>query len=530
MSVIQLYDTTLRDGAQRAGISFTAADKLAIAHKLDELGVQYIEGGWPGSNPKDSEFFSLARDLKFQNASIVAFGSTRKHGVKCADDIGLKALIDSGAKTVTLVGKCSARQVTQVLETTLEENLEMVSSSVEYLREHDIIVFLDAEHFFDGWRDDRDYAFQVLQAATKAGCTCLVLCDTNGGSLPDEIASAVRDVKHHISAPIGIHAHNDAELAVANTLAAVREGATQVQGTINGFGERCGNANLCSIIPALQLKMGISCISDVQLSKLTEISRFVSETANLSPESFMPYVGLSAFSHKAGLHVSGMSRWKGAYQHIAPELVGNNPRVLISEQSGRANIIQRAKEIGVELPTKGSEVTQLLEHVKELENRGFQYENAEASFDLLVYRIAEDYKKPFELVDYMVVVEKDRRRGAEQRGDGVLSEAMVKVKVGEKLLHTAAEGDGPVNALDNALRKGLLEFYSGLAGVKLTDYKVRILEESTGTESQVRVLIESTDGVMQWRTVGSSTNIIEASWLALADSLEYWLITHTASL
>ncbi|MCL2706911.1 MAG: citramalate synthase [Dehalococcoidia bacterium] len=527
MSVIQIYDTTLRDGAQREGISFTAADKLVIAHKLDELGVMYIEGGWPGANPKDSEFFAMAREAKFQNATMVAFGSTRKHGVKCEDDTGLGALIKSGVKIVTLVGKCSARQVTQVLGVSLEDNLDMVASSVTFLCENGIGVFLDAEHFFDGWKDNRDYAMKVLKTATNAGCGCLVLCDTNGGTLPEEITAAVRDVKQSIGGVcIGIHAHNDAELAVANTLAAVREGATQVQGTINGFGERCGNANLCSVIPALKLKMDINCVSDEQLSKLTEVSRFVSETANLSPESFMPYVGLSAFSHKAGLHVSGMARWKGAYQHIDPDLVGNNQRVLVSEQSGRTNIIQRAKEIGVELTTKGPEVTALLEQVKELENRGFQYENAEASFDLLVYRMAPDYKKPFELVDYMVVVEKYRRIGAEQQRDGMLSEAMVKVKVGDKLLHTAAEGDGPVNALDNALRNGLLEFYSGLADVKLMDYKVRILEESTGTESQVRVLIESTDGVRQWRTVGSSANIIEASWLALADSLEYWLVTH----
>ncbi|MCL1886040.1 MAG: citramalate synthase [Dehalococcoidia bacterium] len=526
MSVIQLYDTTLRDGAQRAGISFTAADKLAIARKLDELGMLYIEGGWPGANPKDSEFFALTKDVTFQNATMVAFGSTRRHGIKCADDPGLNALLSSGAQAATLVGKCSSRQVTQVLETTLEENLEMVASSVEYLRSRGILVFLDAEHFFDGWKDDRDYSIKVLQVAAKAGCACMVLCDTNGGSLPDEVGAAVRDVLLHTDVPVGIHAHNDAELAVANTLAAVQAGAVQVQGTINGFGERCGNANLCSIIPALKLKMSINCVSEAQLGKLTEVSRFVSETANLAPESFMPYVGLSAFSHKAGLHVSGMARWKGAYQHIDPELVGNNPHVLISEQSGRTNIVQRAKEIGVELPTKGSEVAQLLEQVKELESRGFQYENAEASFDLLVYRMSANYKKPFELVDYMVVVEKDRRKGVEQRGDGVLSEAMVKVKVGDKLLHTAAEGDGPVNALDNALRNGLLEYYSGLASVKLTDYKVRILEESTGTESQVRVLIESSDGVKQWRTVGSSTNIIEASWLALADSMEYWLVTN----
>jgi 2-isopropylmalate synthase len=522
----QLYDTTLRDGAQREGISLTAADKLAIARKLDELGVQYIEGGWPGANPKDSDFFNLARDIVFKNSALVAFGSTRRHGTKAENDPGLRTLIDVGTKVVTIVGKCSARQVTQVLETTLQENLEMVSSSIHFLKSKGLNVFLDAEHFFDGYKCDPDYALEVLKAASSAGADCLVLCDTNGGTLPHEIITAIKAVKQVTNVNLGIHAHNDTELAVANTLAAIQEGVIQIQGTINGFGERCGNANLCSIVPILKLKMGIDCVSDEQLSRITEISRFVSDTANLSPEAFLPYVGSSAFSHKAGLHVSGLARWKGAYQHIDPALVGNHPRILVSELSGRANIIQRAKEIGVELPTKGPEAVALLEKVKYLESRGFQYENAEASFNLLVYRAKQGYKPPFELVDYLVVVEKERRQGAETHDGVILSEAMVKVKVGEKLMHTAAEGDGPVNALDNALRKGLLEFYPGLAMIKLVDYKVRILEESTGTESQVRVLIESTDGVEQWRTVGSSANIMEASWLALSDSLEYWLITH----
>ncbi len=526
MQVVELYDTTLRDGAQREGISFTAADKLAIARKLDDLGVKYIEGGWPGANPKDSEFFNLAQGMPLKYATLVAFGSTRKHGVKPEDDQGLKALIEAKTSAVTLVGKCSARQVTQVLETSLQENLDMVSSSIIFLKNKGINVFLDAEHFFDGYKDNAEYALEVLKVAEKAGAECLVLCDTNGGTLPGEIITAVRDIRRTIKAPLGIHAHNDAELAVANTLAAVQEGVIQVQGTINGFGERCGNANLCSIIPALKLKLGIECVTDEQLMHLTEVSRFVSETANLSPEAFLPYIGTSAFSHKAGLHVSALARWKESYQHIDPAKVGNRPRILVSELSGRANIIQRAKEIGAELPTKGQEALELLEKVKYLESRGFQYENAEASFDLLVHRARPGYKYPFELVDYLVVIEKERRQGAEIHDGAMLSEAMVKVKVGDKLMHTAAEGDGPVNALDNALRKGLLEFYPGIASIKLTDYKVRILEESTGTESQVRVLIESTDGTKQWRTVGSSTNIIEASWLALADSLEYWLITH----
>jgi 2-isopropylmalate synthase len=526
LSTIQLYDTTLRDGVQREGISFTVTDKLNIASKLDELGVQYIEGGWPGSNPKDSEFFNLARELHLKNATLVAFGSTRRHGVKPEDDNGLKALLDASTSVVTIVGKCSAQQVTQVLETTPHENLAMVSSSVSYLRSKGLTVFLDAEHFFDGYKNDREYALEVLKIAEKAGAECLVLCDTNGGTLPNEIVTAIKDVKRVTKTPLGIHAHNDSELALANTIEAVREGVSQVQGTINGFGERCGNANLCSIIPTLKLKMGIDCVTDEQLRHLTDVSRFVSETVNLRPEAFLPYVGASAFSHKGGLHVSGFSKWKGAYQHIDPALVGNRPRILVSELSGRANIVQRAREIGVELPTKGPEALELLEKVKLLENRGFQYENAEASFDLLVHRTVSGYKAPFELIDYLVVVEKERRLGAEAHDGSMLSESMVKVKVGDSLMHTAAEGDGPVNALDNALRKGLLQFYPGLSVIKLVDYKVRILEESTGTESQVRVLIESTDGIEKWRTVGSSTNIIEASWLALADSLEYWLITH----
>jgi 2-isopropylmalate synthase len=523
---IKLYDTTLRDGAQREGISFSVVDKLNITRKLDELGVHYIEGGWPGANPKDSEFFIQVARLKLKNAKLVAFGSTRRPGISAADDTGLKALLESGASTVTLVGKASAPQVLQVLETTLEENLAMVADSISYLKSNGLKVFLDAEHFFDGYKADKEYALQVLQAASGAGAEYLVLCDTNGGSLPQEIATAVSESAKFTRVALGIHAHNDADLAIANTLAAVSSGATQVQGTVNGYGERCGNANMCSIIATLKLKMGINCITDAQLAKLTEVSRTVSEIANLKPDAFLPYVGASAFSHKGGLHVSGMGKWKGSYQHIDPLMVGNQPKVLVSELAGRANIIQRASEIGVRLPPKGKEAQALLEKVKQLESRGFQYENAEASFDLLVHRAMPDYKPAFELVDFMVVVEKARRLGTKCNDDEMLSEAMVKVQVDNKVMHTAAEGNGPVNALDNALRKALVQSYPKIECVKLIDYKVRILEESTGTESQVRVLIESSDEVKQWRTVGSSANIIEASWIALVDSLEYWLINH----
>ena len=528
MPSVQLYDTTLRDGAQREGISFSVVDKLKIAQKLDELGIHFIEGGWPGSNPKDTEFFNKAKRLNLTRSKLVAFGSTRRPKTKAEADASLKALASAGVDVVTIVGKSSELQVTQVLETTLDENLSMVSDSIEYLKAKGLTVFFDAEHFFDGFKTNPKYALQVLKVAAEAGADCLVLCDTNGGSLPGEVTAAVEAAKSTADVPLGIHAHNDGELAVANTLAAVSGGASQVQGTINGYGERCGNANLCSIIPALKLKMGVDCVTDEQLAKLTEVSHYVSEVANLSPEAFLPYVGSSAFSHKAGLHVSGLSKWAGSYQHIDPSRVGNKPRMLVSELSGRVNIVQRAKEIGIALPLRGKEAQELLEKVKLLESWGFQYENAEASFDLLVYRAQPDYQPPFELVDFMVVVEKRRRLPAQRGAQETLAEAVVKVRVGSEVMHTAAEGNGPVNALDKALRKALLQFYPSLSAVKLVDYKVRILEESIGTESQVRVLIESSDGVKEWRTVGSSTNIIEASWLALADSLEYWLLKQKA--
>ena len=525
---LKLYDTTLRDGSQKEGISFSVVDKLRIARKLDELGVHYIEGGWPGSNPKDAEFFEQARELQLAQARIAAFGSTRRPKTRPETDGNLVALAESGAGIATVVGKSSDRQVTQVLETSLDENLSMIAESIEYLARQGMGTFFDAEHFFDGFKSNPDYALRCLEVAAGAGAECLVLCDTNGGALPEEVARAVEAALRCTNAEIGIHTHDDGGLAVANTLAAVRAGATQVQGTINGYGERCGNANLCTIIPTLKLKMGIDCVTGKQVERLTEVSRLVSEAANLVPDACLPYVGLSAFSHKGGLHVSGVSKWADAYQHINPALVGNQQRVVVSELSGRGNIIYKARERGIDLPPQGAEAQKLLEQVKLLESRGFQYENAEASFELLVHRALPDYHPPFELVDFMVVVEKRRRYPTGDRPEETLAEAMVKVKVGADIMHTVAEGNGPVNALDRALRKALLQFYPRLEAVKLVDYKVRILEESTGTESQVRVLIESSDGTDDWRTVGSSANIIEASWLALVDSLEYWLAKHEA--
>ena len=523
MTQIQLYDTTLRDGAQREGISFSVEDKVKIAKKLDELGIHFIEGGWPGSNPKDAEFFVRAQSLGLSQAVVTAFGSTRRAGSKAESDVNLRALVDAQTKVVTLVGKSWDLHVTDVLETTLDENLNMIADSIRYLKSKGCTVFFDAEHFFDGYKANPEYALRTVEVAAEAGADCVVLCDTNGGALPSEVASAIAVAKTK-GVPLGIHAHNDAELAVANTIAAVEAGVIQVQGTINGYGERCGNANLCSIIPTLKLKRGIDCITGEQLAKLTEVSRYVSEIANLSPDAYMPYVGASAFTHKAGIHVDAVLKREESYQHIVPDLVGNQKRMLVSELSGRSSVVYKAQERGLDMAAQGEQASRILEHIKEMENRGFQYDGAEASFELLVRRTHADYQPPFQLVDFMVVVEKRRRPpnlGSVE--EEMLSEATVKVRVGNDVMHTAAEGNGPVNALDAALRKALLEFYPSLAAVRLTDYKVRALDETDGTASRVRVLIESSDGEHQWRTVGSSTNIIEASWLALADSLEYWL-------
>jgi len=523
MSTVQLYDTTLRDGAQQEGISFSVEDKLKICHKLDELGVDFIEGGWPGSNPKDTEFFTRAQNSRLTHSTLVAFGSTRRMNSRVEEDFNLEALIQAKTKVVTIVGKAWDKQVTRVLETTLEESLSMITDSISHLRARGLRVFFDAEHFFDGYNDNPEYALQVVAAADKAGAECVVLCDTNGGALPQQIVEAIKAVQKASQLPLGIHTHNDVELAVANSLAAVEAGVSQVQGTINGYGERCGNANLCSVIPTLKLKMGIDCVTDQQLSKLSDVSRYVSELANMPHYDRFPYVGDDAFTHKAGIHVSGLIKWEDSYQHINPMLVGSRPHVVISELAGKGSIIFKAKERGLPVP-KDKDVDRILEQIKSLEKQGFQYDVAEASFDLLLRRAQHNYRPPFELVDFMVVIEKRRRPPRTGNQEEPLSEATIKVKVDNRIVHTAAEGDGPVDALDQALRKALLQFYPDLANVKLIDYKVRILEENTGTASQVRVLIESSDGRENWRTVGSSTNIIEASWLALADSIEYWLV------
>jgi 2-isopropylmalate synthase len=520
MGKIKIYDTTLRDGAQQEGISFGVSDKLKIIGKLDELGIHYIEGGWPGGNPKDTEVFLKAQSLDLKNSVLVSFGSTRRHDSSAEEDATLNALIAAKTSTVTIVGKSWDLQATNVLEVSLDENLRMIGDSVAYLKSKGLTVFFDAEHYFDGFKANPEYALWTVETARNAGADCVVLCDTNGGSLPSEIAAAVEAAKERVECALGIHVHNDSDLAVANTLMAVQCGVTQVQGTINGYGERCGNANLCSIIPNIQLKLGLPCLAEGQLAELTNVSRYVADLANIALFSHLPYVGASAFTHKAGLHVSGMMKWENSYQHIDPLLVGNSPQVVVSELSGKGNILYKAKELGVNMPPRGKLARQVLEQIKILESHGFQFEGADASFELLLSRAQPDYKPFFELIDYMVIMERHRRQPASGITN-LLSEATVKVKVGGKVMHTASEGNGPVNALDQALRKALLEFYPELATIKLVDYKVHILEESSGTASQVRVLIESRDNGEQWKTVGSSTNIIEASWLALVDSLEY---------
>jgi 2-isopropylmalate synthase len=521
---IQLYDTTLRDGTQQEGISLSAEDKIKITLKLDELGVHYVEGGWPGSNPKDAEYFQRVKSLPLSNARISAFGSTRRAGIRAEDDANIKALLEAETHAVTLVGKSSDLHVLRVLETTLEENLAMIADSVSFMKKQGRIVFYDAEHFFDGYKANPEYALQSIKAAAEAGAECLVLCDTNGGLLTTEITDIVSLVRREMKTPLGIHCHSDADMAVANTLAAVAVGATQVQGTVNGYGERCGNANLLSIIANLKVKMGIDCVTDDQLAGLTETSHYVSEIVNILPNGQQPYVGVSSFSHKGGLHAAAMAKVEESYQHIDPGMVGNAKRVVISELSGRGNILHRLNELGLADKVSREQVVSLLDRIKVQESKGFQYEGAEASFELMVRRSLDGYSPPFDMVDFMVLVENHRRVPTNGGDEDMLSEAVVKVRVGSQLMHTAAEGNGPVNALDNALRKALLESYPSLDAVRLLDYKVRVVDQGQDTKAVVRVLIESTDGMNQWQTVGSSSNIIEASWMALVDSLEYFLI------
>lgn len=512
---IQIYDTTLRDGTQMEGMSLSSVDKIRIARRLDALGVAFIEGGWPGSNPKDVEFFERAREIEWKNALICAFGSTCRVNGSPENDANIQALIDAHTPVCTVVGKTWTLHVTEVLRTTCEENLRIIEESVAYLVSQGRRVIYDAEHFFDGYKADPQYSLETLRVAQRGGAETLVLCETNGGALPGEVSTIVQEVKANLDHPLGIHCHNDGELAVANTLAAVQAGATHVQGTINGYGERCGNANLCSIIPNLELKLGLRALPPGQLERLTEVSHFVSEVANLTPNEHLAYVGKSAFAHKGGIHVAGMRRSALSYQHIDPQVVGNSSRVIVSELSGRGNLMSKAEEYGISLGDNGH-LGKILEDIKNLEAAGFSFEAAEASIAMMFKRQQEGYQPPFEMLDFLVNVE-------HRQGRGIFAEAMVKVQVGDEVLHTAAEGNGPVNALNTALRKALLPIYPQIMDYHLTDYKVRILDGENGTRATTRVLIDMQKGKNTWSTVGASPNIIEASWWALADSLEYGL-------
>ncbi|MGB3242792.1 MAG: citramalate synthase, partial [Candidatus Omnitrophota bacterium] len=507
MEKVYIYDTTLRDGAQSEGISFTVKDKLRIARKLDDLGIDFIEGGWPGSNPKDDEFFKEAKkSLKLKRSKLAVFGSTRRADTKVSSDIVIKNLLKAETKYVTIFGKSWDLHVKAVLRASLKENLKMVGDSVKYLKKRGRHVIFDAEHFFDGYKENPKYAVDTLEAALEGGAECLVLCDTNGGTLTSQVFEIVEEVREKISAPLGIHTHNDNDMAVANSIAAVQAGCVHVQGTFNGYGERCGNANLVSIIPALRVKLGMDCMSDFAIKELTDTSRYIAEISNVKQQDSQPYVGASAFAHKAGVHVNAMLKNPRSYEHMDPTKVGNKRRMLISELSGKSSIISKAGELGLRIEKESDKASKILSDVQDLEKAGYQFELAEASLMLLMRRASEVFERHFELQDLRVIVEK-------RSGGQIVSEATVKLKIGNKRKHTVALGDGPVHALDQALRKALVEYFPSLNEMHLSDFRVRVLDEKAGTAAKVRVLIQSQDASDSWWTVGVSENIIEASWL-----------------
>ncbi|MBN1542644.1 citramalate synthase [candidate division KSB1 bacterium] len=516
-----IYDTTLRDGSQSEGVSFSALDKLQIASELDRFGVDYIEGGWPGSNPKDIEFFERAAGLEFQNAKLAAFGSTRRVDSPVRQDINLTRLIETGTPVVTIFGKSWDFHVTDGLCTTLEINLQLIADSVAFLKDHGREVIYDAEHFFDGYLANADYALQTLAAALKAGADSVVLCDTNGGTLPDHLVQIIQAVQNEFAQiRLGIHAHNDSDTAVANSLAAVKAGLRHVQGTINGLGERCGNANLCSVLANLALKTDQRLSPKIRLEKLTYVSRLVSEIANIPHREESPYVGNSAFAHKGGIHVSAIRRNRRMYEHIDPQTVGNHQRVLISDQSGQSNILSKAEQMGIDIKSSKKQVREFLDRLKHLEHLGYQFEGADGSLQVLLKKATGEWQPFFELVSARVTIDK-------QQQVEPLSEAVLKIRVGGVLEHTAAEGNGPVDALDKALRKALEPFYPSLKKTTLVDYKVRVLNSEAATAAKVRVFIETADEKSIWGTVGVSENIIEASWQALVDSVTYKLMKDT---
>jgi 2-isopropylmalate synthase len=516
MRTVKIYDTTLRDGSQGEGIAYSLQDKIRIAEKLDDFGISYIEGGWP-SNPKDAQFFAKMAKRKTKNAVLVAFGSTRRAGIAAAKDRNLQELLKSKAKIVTIFGKTWLLHVKDVLKTTPQENLKMIADSVHFLADNGVEIFYDAEHFFDGYKNDPGYALQSLLAAQNAGAKYLCLCDTNGGTLPSEISHIIREIKPKLKTPIGIHCHNDIGLAVASSLAAVEAGVEMVQGTINGYGERCGNADLIPIIANLKLKMRIDCIADPALKHLTEVSYFVSEISNMRHMSNQPYTGDSAFAHKGGVHINAVMKKSSSYEHIAPELVGNRRRILVSELGGKSSIMTLAKSMNMDLAKNDPKTQKVHELLQKMEAKGYHFEAAEASFELILKKALSNVREYFKLENFRVVVNKDKNKK-------VTTEAIIKIRIKNTLEHTAADGDGPVNALDSALRKALLHYYPSLKEMQLSDYKVRVLDEKAGTAARVRVLIQSQDGRDSWSTTGVSENIIEASWQALIDSIEYKLL------
>ena len=514
--MILLYDTTLRDGAQGEGISLSLNDKLLIAKRLDRFGIHYIEGGWPGSNPKDLAFFKEIRNAGIEKAKIVAFGSTRRAQQKVQEDANVKALLEAKTKVVTIFGKSWDFQVTEVFKTPLEENLKMIRETVAYLKEKGLEVIYDAEHFFDGFKENPDYALKTLREAAKAGADNLTLCDTNGGSLPEEVRNAVRQVKRSVKVPLGIHCHNDCNLAVANSITAVEEGCVLVQGTFNGYGERCGNANLTSILPVVQIKMKKRCLPDSKLEELTEVSHYIAEVCNMPMENNQPFSGRSAFAHKGGVHINAVMKNVKTYEHMDPRGVGNHRRFLVSELGGRTNVLLKAKELSIDLQKESPETQRILSEVHRLENEGYQFEAAEASFQLLIQKLLGREKKFFKLINASVQ--------AENIGDeSPLAKALVVVRVKEEEIRKEAQGDGPVDALYNALRKALEKFYPAIDKIHLTDYKVRVVNSQAGTAAKVRVFIEFQDEKENWTTVGVDKNIIEASWKALVEAIQYKL-------
>jgi len=519
MKKVIIYDSTLRDGAQAQGISFSVEDKIRLVNKLDKLGVSYIEAGNPGSNPKDLEFFKRIKGMSFKNAKVIAFGSTRRVNISVEEDANVNSLLKADTPAVAIFGKSWDFHVTDILKTTLDENLRMIYDTVSFFKSRNKEVVFDAEHFFDGYKANPEYAMRTLKAACDAGADCVCLCDTNGGSFPNEVFEITQRVAKEFKVDIGIHCHNDTGMAVANSIMAVQAGANQVQGTLNGFGERSGNANLCTIIPNLQLKLGYSCIPEENMKHLTAIARYASEIANVLHDERAPYVGKNSFAHKAGMHADAVHKNSTAYEHISPELVGNERVFLMSEVAGRSAVLNMINQIDSTITKDSPETKLIIEKLKEMEYKGYQYEGAESSFELIIRKILGKYKSFFELCEFKVVVNEPSVTTAN-------SSAIIKIKVGDQEEITADEGDGPVNALDKALRKALVRFYPQVMDMKLTDYKVRVLDSKAATASKVRVLIESADSEETWTTIGVSTDIIEASWHALVDSIEYKLLKH----